>query len=347
MFFYFYDFPTATHKNSSEPTSQFDMTLFEIETWLTISLSTISFVSIPIVVTIYIFAHIQFRDHTKETRRSVLRKVVKNEYLVLSYCSTLFVSHLITMLHKLASKYFLNGFVRTDLMCLVIGILKHFLWLCCLFHSNAISFKIYLKLSRTMNANLIRQNNWLKSASKIFLYIYSCTSIISACSIAIHFGVKKSNVYELGRKDKINSCFLSQPLYLIVFFAFPVLIILSMNSTLFLIVYLKTRQTLDNSESSDGNKLFLKLSVIMGLSWIVYVIGVIITEIFSDHLLAQITVLITSCQVNLQGFIIVLGLYSGACREFLFKRKQSKQKGNKNNNQANKLNDKMHNITVL
>ncbi|RMZ93518.1 hypothetical protein BpHYR1_054277 [Brachionus plicatilis] len=344
MFLYLYDFHTTPSINSSKSWQPFDMTLYEIETWLTIGLSSLSFISILIVTITYIIAHFKARDHAKETKMSVIRKLVKNEYLVLSYCSSLFISHLITPLHKLASKYFLSGFVRTDLMCLVVGILKHFLWLSCLFHSNAISFKIYLKLSKTMNANLMRKDNWLKSASKIFFYIYGATFVISACSIAIHFAVKQSNVYELGRKDRINSCFLSQPLYLIVFFAFPVLIILSMNSTLFVIVYLKTRSTLDSSECTEGNNLFLKLAIIMGLSWFVYVVGVVVTEIVPNHLLAQIIVLITSCQVNLQGFIIVLGLFWGACCEFLFNKKHRVNKDNQGNK---KKENKVRNLTVL
>lgn len=343
-----YDFPTASYQNLSKPLSVFDMTLYEIETWLTISLSSLSLVSILIVSITYIFVHIRSRDHAKETTRAALRKMVKNEYLVLSYCLSLFISHLITVLHKITSKYFLNGYVRTDLMCLVVGILKHFLWLTCLFHSNAISFKIYLKFSKTMNSNLMRQNNWIKSASKIFFFIYGLSFLMNACSIAIHFGVKNSNVFELGRKDKINSCFLSQPLYLMVFFAFPVLIILSMNSTLFMIVYLKTRHTLENPECSESNCLFIKMAIIMGLSWFVYVFGVITTEIFPNHLLAQIVVLITACQVNLQGLIIVLGLFWGACYEFIFKKKQCKTGVNKNNQADNKINEnKVQNITVL
>lgn len=348
MFIYLYNFPTPSHKNFSEPLPQFDMTLFEIETWLSITLSSLSLVSILIVLITYICVHIKSRDHAKETIRAVLRKMLKNEYLVLSYCLSLFISHLITVMHKIASKYFLNGFLRTDLICLIVGILKHFIWLTCLFHSNAISFKIYLKFSKTMNSNLLRKDNWIKSASKVFFFIYGLAFFMNACSIAIHFGVKNSNVFELRRKDKINSCFLSQPLYLMVFFAFPILVILSMNSTLFLIVYLKTRQTLENPECSEGGSLFFKMAIIMGLSWFVYVFGVIVTEIFPSHLLAQIVVLITACQVNLQGFIIVLGLFSGACYEFLFKRKQGKIRVTKNNQARNKINEnKVQNITVL
>ena len=201
-----------TNGNSTFDTS-FSYTLYEIESWLTIILSSLSSFSILIISFMYLIAHVKSRDHNKESRKTAVRKVIINEYLVLSYCLSLFASHLITVLHKIISKFFLNGMENIDLLCLIIGIIKHYLWLSSLFHSNAVSIKIYLKLSKSLNGNLVDKKNWLKSATKIFFYIYGATFVIIVCSSSIHFGINDANVYELSHFDRINSCFLSQPLY--------------------------------------------------------------------------------------------------------------------------------------
>ncbi|CAF1014715.1 unnamed protein product [Brachionus calyciflorus] len=330
--------------NTTKDKLLFDNTLFLIETWLTITLSCVSSLTILFITILYIVAHVKSRDHVKETRKFIIKKLIKNEYLVISYILCLLASHIASILHKLISKYYVYNLQKVNSLCLSIGILTHSLWLLTLFHSNAVSFKIYLKLSKSLNGNLSDKKNWLKSATKIFSYIYGATILIMSCSVSIHFGISESNVYEHGQSDKINSCFLSQPLYLIVFFAFPILIILSVNTTLFLIVYLKTKATIDNSESDEMNNLFLKLATIMGLSWFLYVFGVVIIEIFPNHLMAQIIVLVTSCQVNLQGFFIVIGLFWSACYELLFKKKTSKNRGVNKNNNANPNNNNNNNI---
>lgn len=336
--------------NSTLFRNQFSTILFDLEVWLTISLSSISSLSLLTITIIYIITQIRSRDRVKESRKLILKKLVKNEYLVFSYCLSLFFSHILSVSHKLITKFFVEGIVRIEFLCLIIGILKHYFWLSSLFHSNAVSVKIYLKLSKSLNDNLNDKKNWTKSALQIFAYIYGATILIVVCSILIHFNVKTNSVYELKHSDKINSCFLSQPLFLIVFFAFPVLVILSINATLFIIVFLKTKTTIHHSDNNEMNNLFLKLATIMGLSWVIYVLGVVIIEIFTSHILAQIIVLITSCQINLQGFVVVLGLYSNAVYDLMFKKKTSKNTGPAGN-RANRPNQNRVNyhqrITVL
>lgn len=205
---------------------------------------------------------------------------------------------------------------------------------CCYYEAfllaiDAFSFKCcfnknLLKTDKITKQQFSGKKDWIKSVLKILAYIYGATLSIVLCSVGIHFTIANNTVYELKHSDKINCCFLSQPLYLIVFFAFPVLIILSVNTTLFFIVFFRTKTTINHSDSEEMSHLFLKLATIMGLSWVVYVASTIIIEIFSSHLVAQIIVLISSCQINLQGLIVVLGLFSNATGEILFRKKASK-----------------------
>ncbi len=125
---------------------------------------------------------------------------------------------------------------------------KHFFLLTSMFHANAVSIKIYMKLKQnsTTNDMLLNRKDWVKSALKVYAYINSAALIIIVCALSIHFCATDSQgttglVYELDVNDKINCCFLSRQKFVLIFFAFPVAFILSINLTLFLIVFCKTK----------------------------------------------------------------------------------------------------------
>ena len=97
------------------------------------------------------------------------------------------------------------------------------------------------------------------------------------------------------------------------------------------------------------NYLYLKLALIMGLSWLVYVVCISVTEICnrSTMVVAQVFVFIGAVQVNVQGVCVVMCLFWGAAYEKFFakkKRPKSLPQNNNNNNNINNFNMQQFNI---
>ena len=338
--------------NCTNDDDNFSNVLYEVDTWLTVFLSIVSIISIIFFTFIYIHSQIKARDHVKDTKKSAFKKVIRNEYLVLSYCVALFFSHLFTIAQKISNKYFIDDMQDIQL-CLAIGILKHFFWTTAIFHSNAVSVKVYMKLTKTNNNNFLDRKDWFKSAIKIFIYIYTSSFIILACSLSVNFTNLSLVVYELDINDKMNCCFLSYPNFLIIFFAFPIGVILCVNVGLFLTIFFKTKTTIHQSENNDMNYLFLKLFVIMGLTWIVYLVTAVLIEFLNKRSLIQIFTIIGEFQMSIQGLIVVLCLFSNAAYEKFFTKKKN-HKGhpqqaqhNNNNNNINMNHHYHRRITVL
>ena len=338
IFGYFFVLNNSTqlgNDNNNNNSFYFDESFFHIDNYLTICLSTLSCFTLIFFSITYTISQIKLRDCAKETRKSAFKKLYRNEYLVISYCVNLFISHFLTLFHKIVSQFFFDNITQMSSYCLIIGISKHFFWLAAIFHSNAISIKIYFKLTQSIENNIFNRKKWLMSALKVFAYIYGSTITIIALSVGIHYF--SSQVYELNGLDKINYCFLSQPIFLLGFFAIPITIILCVNLILFIILFFKTKSTINHSENEEMNNLFLKLAAIMGLSWIIYVICIIIFEIFAKYFYVQILIIIASCQINLQGTIVVISLFSNAVFEFIVKKKKKIQRILPQSNRNNKI----------
>lgn len=78
----------------------------------------------------------------------------------------------------------------------------------------------------------------------------------------------------------------------------------------------------------------------MGLPWLVYVFSIILIESYGNHYYAQSITIITTCQINLQGFGIVMGLFSHAAYEKLcVNHKKKHHRHHPNNNHANPNNN--------
>ena len=343
----------TNNTNCTTDEDNYSDVLYEVDLWLTVLLSGISCISLVFFTLIYLHSQVKARDHVKDTKKSAFKKIMRNEYLVLSYCLALLLSHLFTIAQKLINKYLLDDMQNTNL-CLSIGILKHFFWITAIFHSNAVSIKVYLKLTKSNNSNFLDRKDWFKSAIKIFIYIYSSSFVILAISLSINFTNLSFSVYELNLNDKMNCCFLSYPNFLIIFFALPVGVILCINFGLFLTIFFKTKTTIHQSENNDMNYLFLKLSIIMGLTWIVFLITAVLIEFLSKRSLIQVFIIIGGFQMSIQGLIVVLCLFSNAAYEKFFSKKKNHkshpQQAHNNNNNNNNVNIHHHyhrRITVL
>lgn len=92
-----------------------------------------------------------------------------------------------------------------------------------------------------------------------------------------------------------------------------------------------------STPDDKANHLFLKLAILMGLSWIIYAVSICLAQIPG---LAHFTLtmhLVGSLQTNIQGFLLVLVLFSNATYERLFSKRSSRgTKKNKNNNKHDK-----------
>ena len=175
------------HSNHSNHSTHND--LFEAEIWTSVALSSVSLTTLIVFWIIYATAQVRTRDRARENRRTALRKLCKHEYLIFSYSVSLAISHLVTIVQK--SMQFLivkklGSHVQN--MCLVVAVLKHYFWLLALFHCVAISYKLYVKLTRTTNS-IVERKNRLKPILLTLAFIFSFTSFITVFAIILHFTI--------------------------------------------------------------------------------------------------------------------------------------------------------------
>ena len=98
--------------------------LVKMDTYATIGLSSLSCLALLFFTLVYIDSQIKFRDHAKETKKSAFKKIFRHEYLVFSYCLSLFFSHLFSIAHKVLLKFYMEAVPDTKYVCLILGIFK-------------------------------------------------------------------------------------------------------------------------------------------------------------------------------------------------------------------------------
>lgn len=193
---------------------------------------------------------------------------------------------------------------------------------------------------------------------KNYLSFFKSSSIYDSSSDS----VKHQIVY----KSLLNMCFLKKPLFLMVLFALPIFIVLLLNLVIFIFLFFKTKHVLkpqnDDAEneapgdsSATGNigdekknHLFLKLAVMMGLPWFVYIIAMCLVQIPGNMSFKLSLHLIGTIQTSIQGLLLVAVLLSNATYEKLFvKMSKSLKKNNKNKTERVKIHPIQNRLTVL
>lgn len=165
--------------------------LFQTEMWISMTLSSLSFLSLILFVVVYAIARIRTRDHARESRRTALKKLCKHEYLVLSYSLSLMASHFVNVVQKVIQFLLVTESKSPPSdFCLAVGILKHFFWLLAIFHCGAISFKLYVKIKRTMDNSIIERNDWLKPIIITLAIVLVLAVSIVTISIILHYTIK-------------------------------------------------------------------------------------------------------------------------------------------------------------
>jgi hypothetical protein len=351
----------------------FNVILEEIDFWLIVILSSISCLFLILLTLLYILAKIKIKS--KDNLRQLFKKVWHKEHLIFLYCLSLLFSHLVSLTQSIVKKILLGSTTLDPNFrhfCLTIGIVKHFFWLLTIMYSSAISFKMYAKFTKNLNKNLLNNKQTrFKSVLKTYSYIFLPSFLIVLIASFHHFK-NGEEVYDRNINDKTFSCFLQRPLYIMVFFAVPVTLVVVLNFGLFLFVIYRTKQTKDQQQNNeqdgitasisintDNNNsqnminlstasfIFLKLGIIMGLSWIIYIVSILVIDFTNDnnYLLIQSFIILSSCQVNLQGFMIVVALFSNVVHErFARKRRQRINQNKRNQLQQQLAQQQLHQI---
>jgi len=106
------------------PPLNYNEILVKMDTYATIGLSSLSCLALLFFTFVYIDSQIKYRDHAKETKKSAFKKIFRHEYLVFSYCLSLFFSHLFSIAHKVMLKFYMEAVPDTKYVCLILGIFK-------------------------------------------------------------------------------------------------------------------------------------------------------------------------------------------------------------------------------
>jgi hypothetical protein len=183
-------YTTLTSLNKTDTanyTTNFNEVMLEVDNWLTIILSMISIITLIVFTVLYLIAKV--KNKSKDSKRVLFKKVFKKEHLVFSYCVTLFFSHFVSIAHTIYGRMLNTGDSSNDdsvslgvsggytlgkntAYCFSIGVLRQFFWLSAILHTNSISFKMYFRLSKTLNENLLDKKLQLKTAIQCYSYIY-------------------------------------------------------------------------------------------------------------------------------------------------------------------------------
>ncbi|RWS01209.1 uncharacterized protein B4U79_14573, partial [Dinothrombium tinctorium] len=151
--------------------------------------------------------------------------------------------------------------------CVINGVMMHYFYLCGFFWMNVMSidvFAVFRQNTKRANSSSINVKYWV--------YAWITPSIIVSVALLNEF-LLPNNDYQALYGSKV--CWISQRRALLVFFALPLMLILIVNILLFcltvkhLLTFQKsTRMVLDKNEHKIKFELYLKLSLLMGFTWI-------------------------------------------------------------------------------
>nr|QVK45888.1 G protein-coupled receptor [Proales similis] len=308
--------PANSSANSSDSSSH--ELLVRTRLSFSIILSVFSCISILFFSLTYLTSQVRNRDKHKETKKTALRKLARNEYLVLSYCTALLLSHLAGVGRRLVQLLMRSDSAGKSVGCVTSAAICHFLWLSVLVHSSAVSYKIYAKLTKERSNSVIEKKPSLRAILKNLLLIYLIALVIVLTCVTLQLCANE--VYVSKSKADQDSCSLNDPLFEAIFFNLPVSLVFLFNLFLFWRIFRRTHETVQHSESADMHHLFLKLAAIMGLSWLVYVLFGWTGGSVHHQTVKNVAFFLAHSQMDLQGAFVAIGLYSHAAYEKFVKK---------------------------
>ena len=226
------------------------------------------------------------------------------------------------------------------IVCQIIGILIHFLWLAAVFWMNASTFVLFLKLSFPLRCRHFSDN-----PMKLFAFAALYANGTSALIVGLNVIVSIASRGETGYGG--NICYLNTMFSKLYFFKIPLGILISINICLFIFTICRLRRHRSISSTRDSKiNLFscVKLSVITGLVWL----SSYLYEIFHITAFAYLFTLLVGSQGVLFFIAIVVNRnVLSLWRNCLFRKQRNNLKEEKAayNNSSSKIQTSMSRLS--
>ena len=171
----------------------------------------------------------------------------------------------------MAQILFLTAVGATDnrIFCTIIAAVLHYSFLAAFFWINVMSFDI----CRTFSQETVSVGNKRKKFVSYSIYGWLTPFFIIVLSVIVNWTPGVEEMYRPGYAEGL--CWITERVALLIFFGAPLALILSINIILYsltirkLILIAKTTKVVQqNKENKHRFALYVKLSVIMGLTWI-------------------------------------------------------------------------------
>ena len=171
----------------------------------------------------------------------------------------------------LAQLLFLTAAGATDnqVMCLIISVVLHYSFMAAFFWINVMSFDIW----RTFSQETVTSVDSKKKFIFYNLYAWLSPLLVIAISAIVNWSPGIHPGYQPGYAEGL--CWITQRMALLIYFGIPLALLLCSNIIFYiltirqLILITKTTKIIQQSgENKHRFTLYVKLSVIMGLTWI-------------------------------------------------------------------------------
>ncbi|XP_035829707.1 uncharacterized protein LOC101852596 [Aplysia californica] len=164
---------------------------------------------------------------------------------------------------------------RPRTLCVVVGILTHFLWLTMFSWSFACCLHMFKVFTSTTRVSALSQKRQLVHLIKTVLFCFSVPTLIVASVVLVSYITSKGQSIGYGQV-----CYLNSSLLVGLTMILPLAVVLVCNLVFFLVTILKIRsvrklQQTENFKKSDKHNLYVyvKLSSLTGAFWLVAIVA--------------------------------------------------------------------------
>ncbi len=156
--------------------------------------------------------------------------------------------------------------------CVTIAIIVHFCFLAAFFWMNVMSFDIWCTFSSTNTVVSVHQHG--KKFVIYSIYGWGVPTLILLISIIVNYSLGEDSMYRPGYGEGLG-CWISYRYALLLFFGLPLLVVIISNCIMYTLTLLELQKISKTTKMIRQKKtdkkrfyLYIKLSGIMGLTWI-------------------------------------------------------------------------------
>ncbi|XP_062600830.1 uncharacterized protein LOC134262455 [Saccostrea cucullata] len=237
------------------------------------------------------FTRLSSDEDSPETYFSVLCMSVSSFGCLLTVSVNLGTQQVLTLPTKINiilsfSLFMANTFYTTSRffiyyfpLCMLFGILSHFLWLNVLCWMSVSCLDVFNTMSNVMKLNSNR-----KQTKKLMIYLTACMTI-SMVIVAIHIQVS----YQVSGGSSLGystiTCFIADGALKIFTMVLPVALMVFVNFILFVAMTccIKKNMAASNSQTSKLFKIYIKLSTVTGITWVFGLLYEVVDDPFLSH----------------------------------------------------------------